>query len=201
MRRGTVLARCLLAVAVARVAWAAFPDDPPDDPRYAPRTCPPATNCAPVSGQWNLLSYAPDVPPTPHPSGISADRAWQLTTGRPDTVIAVLDSGVNYDHEDLRNKVWLNRGEPPVPIGPCCMAPVTDTHDCNADGVFNVLDYACDARIADTNQSGALDRGDLRPFADGVDTDGNGYVDDLSTTSGTPAPTAPIRAARRASTT
>src|SRR5262249_53326831 len=90
------------------------------------------------------------------------------------------DTGVNYDHEDLRNKIWLNRGELPVPEGPCCAPPAGDPHDCNADGVFNVRDYACDARVSDSNGDGALDRGDLRVFVDGVDNDHNGYVDDLS---------------------
>ena len=169
----------LLALAL-RPALAQFPATPPDDPRFAPATCPPAASCAGVSGQWNLLSYAPDVPPAPHASGISADLAWQVTTGRADAVIAVLDSGVQYDHEDLRTKVWLNRGELPAPVGLCCMAPFADTHDCNADGVFDVDDYACDARVTDTNGSGVLDRGDLRGFANGADDDGNGYPDDLS---------------------
>src|SRR5207302_795323 len=66
------------------------------------------------------------------------------------------------------------------PIGGCCVPPVGDPWDCNADGVFNVQDYACDPRVSDTNGSGALDRGDLRVFVDHLDNDGNGYVDDLS---------------------
>jgi subtilisin family serine protease len=116
----------------ARAGWqrrgprGGFPSMPPNDPRFAPNVCPPAVSCTGVSGQWNLLGYAPDVLPAPHASGISADLAWQLTTGHPDVVIAILDSGVNYDHEDLRNKIWLNRGELPVPVGPCCAAPFAD---------------------------------------------------------------------------
>ena len=176
--RTTFLA--VLALAAVSALAAGFPAMPPDDPRYAPDACPPASSCAGPTGQWNLFSFAPDVPPTPHASGISADVAWQVTVGRPDVIVAVLDSGVNYDHEDLRNKVWLNRGELPIPAGPCCSPPVTDAYDCNADGVFSILDYACDARVTDANGSGALDRGDLRPFENGVDDDGNGYVDDLS---------------------
>jgi subtilisin family serine protease len=135
--------------------------------------------CAGVTGQWNLLSYAPNIPPTPHASGISADLAWQVTTGRPDTLVAILDSGVNYDHEDLRNKIWLNRGELPVPLG-ACAPPPGDPWDCNGDGVFDVRDYATDPRVSDLNGDGAVDRGDLRVFANGVDDDGDGYVDDLS---------------------
>jgi len=96
-------------------AHAVFPATPPNDPLYAPDVCPPATTCGGPTGQWNLFSFAPDIPPTPHASGISADLAWQVTLGRPDVVIAILDSGVDYDHEDLRDKIWLNRGELPIP--------------------------------------------------------------------------------------
>ncbi len=174
-----IVSLATLAVVAAALA-ATFPMMPPNDPLYAPAQCPPATSCNGPTGQWNLLSTNDNVPTTTGASGISADLAWQVTTGRPDTIIAVLDSGVDYDHEDLRHKIWLNRGELPVPTGACCHAPVADPWDCNNDGVFNVLDYACDPGVTDTNADGVIDRGDLRVFADGLDNDGDGYVDDLS---------------------
>ena len=37
---------------------------------------------------------------------ISAMQAWAVTTGDDDIIIAVLDSGVAYDHEDLVNNMW-----------------------------------------------------------------------------------------------
>jgi len=174
---GSLLAVLLLGNVAA--AQEPFPQSPPDDPHYPPFECPdPRSEGA--SGQWNLFSFTPGcLPPPTHPSGISADEAWKVTVGRPDVVIAVLDTGVDYDHEDLRTKIWLNRGELPVPQG-TCSPPPEDPHDCNGDGVFNVVDYADDPRVADLNGSGVVDRGDLRLFVDGVDDDGNGYVDDLS---------------------
>ena len=52
-------------------------------------------------------------------TGMSVDRAWQVSTGRPDVVIAVLDSGIRWDDAgamaDLAKKVHVNRGELPLP--------------------------------------------------------------------------------------
>jgi len=171
---GTTAAVVTLAMAVL-----AFPPAPPNDPNYAPAPCPLDPSCTTPTGQWNLFSFTPNFPPTPHASGISADLAWDLGLGRPDTVVAILDSGVNYDHADLRTKIWLNRGELPVPNG-ACAAPPGDPHDCNGDGGFDVDDYSGDSRLADVILPGYLSRSDLRVFADGADDDGNGFVDDLS---------------------
>ena len=45
--------------------------------------------------------------------GASVDLAWQVTTGRPDVIIAVLDSGIRYTHQDLATQMWRNPGEIP----------------------------------------------------------------------------------------
>jgi hypothetical protein len=50
-----------------------------------------------------------------------AKTAWNITTGRPDVTIAVLDSGIKWNDAgamtDLRRKVRLNTGELPLPQG------------------------------------------------------------------------------------
>ncbi|MFZ4576014.1 MAG: S8 family serine peptidase [Phycisphaerales bacterium] len=42
---------------------------------------------------------------------INAPEAWNLTTGSATTVIADIDSGVNYNHPDLAANSWINPGE------------------------------------------------------------------------------------------
>ncbi len=59
-------------------------DTPPDDPM--------------LPDQWGLAK-------------IVAPHAWTLTTGSREVVVAVIDSGVRYDHEDLAANMWRNPGE------------------------------------------------------------------------------------------
>ena len=44
---------------------------------------------------------------------IDAPEAWDITTGNPDIIIAVIDTGVDYSHPDLANNIWVNPSEIP----------------------------------------------------------------------------------------
>ncbi len=44
---------------------------------------------------------------------IDAPEAWGVTTGGAETVVAVIDSGVDISHPELKNNVWTNTDEVP----------------------------------------------------------------------------------------
>ena len=46
-------------------------------------------------------------------SKIDAPQAWERSVGSPGVVVAVLDTGVDYRHEDLAANMWRNPGEIP----------------------------------------------------------------------------------------
>jgi subtilisin family serine protease len=45
------------------------------------------------------------------PIDLNIARAWGITTGSRDVVVAIIDDGFFYNHEDLRDNIWQNPGE------------------------------------------------------------------------------------------
>jgi Ca2+-binding EF-hand superfamily protein len=94
------------------------------------------------------------------------------------TVVALLDTGVYYDHEDLYLNIYLNQGEIPSALA----ASLTDT---DSDGLitFRDLNHSSNQSfVFDYNGTGYIDAGDLLSdpsWENGDDQDGNGFVDDL----------------------
>ena len=54
--------------------------------------------------QWSLRNSGRDI---------SASSAWDITKSAPEVVVAIIDSGVRYTHEDLRDNMWRNPRETP----------------------------------------------------------------------------------------
>lgn len=66
-----------------------------------------------------------------------AARAWSITKGSKDIIVAIIDTGIDERHEDLKSNLWVNPGET------------------------------------------GLDKNGKDKATNGIDDDGNGYVDDV----------------------
>ena len=55
-------------------------------------------------------STSPGTAGTPD-ADMDVVEAWNIQTGDPNLIIAVIDSGVQWDHPDLANNMWVNPGE------------------------------------------------------------------------------------------
>ena len=42
---------------------------------------------------------------------VNADKAWAITKGSKNVVIAVIDTGIDYNHDDLKGNIWVNTKE------------------------------------------------------------------------------------------
>lgn len=77
-----------------------FKDD--DDPSSEP--CDPTEDldcdASELLDQWGLFK-------------VGAPQAWDVQRGRPEVVIAVIDSGLDFDHDDLWGNIWTNSKDPP----------------------------------------------------------------------------------------
>ena len=83
--------------------------DAPNDPDYA------------NGDQWTLNGNW----------GTNAPTAWNTTTGSTDVIVADVDSGIDYNHPDLYDNVWLNQAEIPSSVRP-------NLADVNGDGLITL---------------------------------------------------------------
>ena len=73
-------------IAVAEAVWALPLTATPDDSQFG--------------SQWHMNN-----------AGMNVEGAWDLETGSDSIKVAIIDSGVNHTHNDLKDNIWVNPGE------------------------------------------------------------------------------------------
>jgi subtilisin family serine protease len=116
--------------------------------------------------------------------GINAPTAWNITMGSNTVTIADIDTGIDYNHQDLYNNVWINQPEIPA-------SRVHNLTDFDGDGIisFGDLNYTAKdgshpnqgpGKITDVNGNGIITAADiLAPMvvdSNGIDTGKGGWV-------------------------
>jgi len=81
------------------------------EPNYVRKASSTFPNDPNFSSQWALYNTGQEGgTPGAH---INAPGAWDVKTGSNATVVAVIDTGVDYNHPDLAGNMWRNLGEIP----------------------------------------------------------------------------------------
>ena len=63
--------------------------------------------------QYPLRNTGTQPPADPGTAGADAsmEEAWAFTTGDTSVILAIIDTGIDYDHPDLMNRIWYNLDE------------------------------------------------------------------------------------------
>jgi YD repeat-containing protein len=93
-------------------------------------------------------------------AAIQAPGAWDVSTGgRSHTVVAVIDTGTDYNHPDLYENIWINQAEIPF-------SRRKNLVDVDRDGTIDFVDLKNPinqgvSKITDLNRDGRIDAADI----------------------------------------
>ena len=79
------------------------------EPDYEVRICSTFPNDTRFSELWGMHNTGQSGG-TPN-ADIDAPEAWSLRTNAENIIVAVLDTGIDYTHEDLQQNMWVNEAE------------------------------------------------------------------------------------------
>src|SRR4030043_2108896 len=153
-----------LSVKDAITQYMSDPDVEYAEPNYIRRALSKIPDDTYFGNQWALHNTGTYANGTAD-ADIDAPEAWDISTGSSNIVIAVLDTGVDYNHNDLVGNIWINTGE-----------VIGDANGDDCPGICGVDDDG-DGKIDE-------DSLDLQPGEAGYtndlkdDADENGYIDD-----------------------
>ena len=71
----------------------------------------------------------------------SAQKAWQITQGSKDIVVAIIDTGADINHRDLAENIWVNPGE----------SGIVDSKECHANEKLAQCDKSSNGIDDDAN--------------------------------------------------
>ncbi len=99
-----------LSVRDAIVQYMSDPDVEYAEPNYLLRPASRRPDDTYFGQQWSLENLGAFANGTPG-ADIQATDAWEIHTGDTGMIIAVLDTGIQYNHPDLVGNIWTNSGE------------------------------------------------------------------------------------------
>ncbi|MGB9978680.1 S8 family serine peptidase [Methanobacterium sp.] len=122
-------------------------------------------------------------------SQINASSAWNITTGSHKVIIAVIDSGIDLTHPDLKSNIWTNSKEIPG-------NGIDDDHNGYVDDIYGWNFVAGNNDVTDDDGHGTHVAGIIAAVGNNskgvagimwsatimslkfLDNEGNGYIDD-----------------------